>query len=76
MQRTSCQRSFHVQHHHAAVATVTRPGVPEEGPFVFTVQADMFQRASAKFEECTETATTWEDFMAALDRKHMVMAPW
>ena len=50
--------------------------VPEKCLCVLAVQADMFQRASAKFEECTETATTWEDFMAALDRKHMVMAPW
>ena len=50
--------------------------VPENCVYVLTVQADMFQRASAKFEECTETATTWEEFMAALDRKHMVMAPW
>lgn len=40
------------------------------------VQADMLERATAKFEECTETATTWDGFMAALDRKHMVMAPW
>jgi len=36
----------------------------------------MLQRATEKFEECTESATTWDDFMAALDRKHMVMAPW
>ncbi len=36
----------------------------------------MYQRASEKFEECTESATTWKDFMAALDRKHMVLAPW
>ena len=61
---------------YGVVAIVMTASVPENCFYVLTVQADMFQRASAKFEECTETATTWEDFMAALDRKHMVMAPW
>ncbi|CAL8472084.1 g11626 [Coccomyxa elongata] len=40
------------------------------------IHADMYARSSAEFEECKETATTWDDFMAALDRKHMVLAPW
>lgn len=43
---------------------------------LFVLQADMYARSSAEFEECKETATTWDDFMAALDRKHMVLAPW
>ena len=40
------------------------------------MQADMLARSTAEFEECMETATTWDEFMAALDRKHMVLAPW
>ena len=36
----------------------------------------MFARAKAAFDACIERATTWDDFMAALDRKHMVLAPW
>jgi len=40
------------------------------------LQADMLARSSTEFEQCKETATTWDGFMAALDRKHMVLAPW
>ena len=36
----------------------------------------MLARATAEFEGCKETATTWEQFMAALDRRHMCLAPW
>ena len=39
-------------------------------------QDDMLARARAEFNSCIETATTWDDFMGALDRKHMVLAPW
>ena len=40
------------------------------------MQADMLARATAEFEACKERATTWEKFMAALDRRHMCLAPW
>jgi prolyl-tRNA synthetase len=36
----------------------------------------MYARASKEFEDCKERTTTWDGFMAALDRKHMVLAPW
>ena len=36
----------------------------------------MFARAKAAFDVCIERATNWDEFMAALDRKHMVLAPW
>ncbi len=36
----------------------------------------MLARARAEFDSCIEKALTWDDFMAALDRKHMVLAPW
>ena len=36
----------------------------------------MLARASAEFGECRETALDWDAFMAALDRRHMVLAPW
>lgn len=39
-------------------------------------QADMLAKASAEFGECRETALGWDAFMAALDRRHMVLAPW
>jgi prolyl-tRNA synthetase len=40
------------------------------------IQADMFTKAKATFDGCLEKATNWDDFMAAIDRKHMVLAPW
>lgn len=33
------------------------------------IQADLLANARARYEACVETALTWEDFMAALDRK-------
>ena len=39
-------------------------------------QEDMYAGACAEFEACKESATTWDQFMAALDRRHMVLAPW
>jgi len=41
-----------------------------------TIQADMLARARGDFEAARETCTTWEEFTAALDRNHMVLAPW
>ena len=40
------------------------------------IQGDMLARAKAQFDACVETETTWEGFMAALGRRHMVLAPW
>ena len=40
------------------------------------LQADMYARARRDFDACVERAATWDEFMAALDRKHMVLAPW
>ena len=40
------------------------------------IQKEMLAAAKSRFDACVERATTWEDFMAALDRKHMVLAPW
>ena len=54
---------------------VTAGCVPLSAP-VCLLQADMFARASEEFEACKESASTWEEFMAALDRRHMVLAPW
>ena len=36
----------------------------------------MLARARAEFDSSIERTLTWDDFMAALDRKHMVLAPW
>ena len=41
-----------------------------------TIQTEMLERARGNFNACLERATNWEGFMAALDRKHMVLAPW
>ncbi len=41
-----------------------------------STQSDMYQKALAEYESCKEVAHTWEEFMAALGRKHMVLAPW
>jgi prolyl-tRNA synthetase len=40
------------------------------------IQADMLAARRRELDECIETATTWDDFMAALGRRHAVMAPW
>ena len=36
----------------------------------------MYKKAHDEFWSCVEKATTWDAFMAALDRRHMVLAPW
>eukprot|EP00891_Asterochloris_glomerata_P006360 jgi/Astpho2/6360/fgenesh1_pm.00091_%23_8_t len=40
------------------------------------VQAEMLQRAQAEFDGCIECVDSWDAFMAALERKHMCLAPW
>ena len=39
-------------------------------------QDDLYAKARAAYDACLEKVTTWEEFTAALDRKHMVLAPW
>ncbi len=39
-------------------------------------QVEMLARAREAFDACIEKALNWDDFMAALERKHMVLAPW
>ena len=36
----------------------------------------MLGAAEADFKACIEKALSWADFMAGLDRGHMVLAPW
>ena len=40
------------------------------------IQGDMLAAARAKYDACLETVTTWDAFMAALERRHMCLAPW
>ena len=40
------------------------------------VQKDLYSKAKETFSGCLEQVTSWDDFMAALDRKHMILAPW
>ncbi|KAI7837371.1 hypothetical protein COHA_008810 [Chlorella ohadii] len=40
------------------------------------IQADMYAKARAEFDSCIERVTSWDDFMAALGRNHMALAPW
>lgn len=40
------------------------------------IQVDLLTSARARFDASVERATNFEDFMAALDRNHMVLAPW
>lgn len=40
------------------------------------LQADMLAKARAEFDSCIERVSTFDEFMAALDRKHMCLAPW
>ena len=41
-----------------------------------TIQGDMLARAQAQLDACVEKVTTWEEFAAALERRHMALAPW
>ncbi len=36
----------------------------------------MLAAAGKEFADCIEKAVTWDEFMAALERGHMVLAPW
>lgn len=36
----------------------------------------MLAAAQTRFDACIERVTTFAEFMAALERKHMVLAPW
>ena len=36
----------------------------------------MYSKAAERYEACKEVAYTWDEFVAALNRKHMVLAPW
>ena len=36
----------------------------------------MYKRAHEEFWACVEKVTTWDDFVAALSRQHMALAPW
>lgn len=40
------------------------------------IQRDMLSSARARFNACIERAGDWDEFMASLDRKHMVLTPW
>jgi len=40
------------------------------------LQADMFDAAKQRYDSCLEQVTSWDAFMAALNNKHMVLAPW
>lgn len=40
------------------------------------IQTDMFAAAKARHSTCTEVVTTWDEFMNALNNKHMALAPW
>lgn len=40
------------------------------------IQKDMLSAAKGRFDACLEKVNTWEEFMAALGRKHMALAPW
>ena len=36
----------------------------------------MLNRAREEHSSCVEKVTTWDDFMAALGRKHCALVPW
>lgn len=40
------------------------------------IQSDMLLSARQRYQSCLEQATSWDAFMAALNNKHMVLAPW
>ena len=43
---------------------------------VHLAQSDMYQKALDEYNSCKEVAHTWDEFMAALNRRHMILAPW
>ncbi len=70
----------------AAAAAAVAAGVKESVPFeqvakrvpevLAQMQSDLFQAAKVKYDSCIEKVTTWEAFMAALNNRHMALAPW
>lgn len=40
------------------------------------IQADMFAAAKGRTANCTEECHNWEQFMTALNNKHMALTPW
>lgn len=51
-------------------ATSTIPSMLEQ------MQKDLFSRAKERFNNAIEKITTFEEVMPALNRKHLVLAPW
>lgn len=41
-----------------------------------TIQADMFAAAKARTADCTEVCHSFEEFMTALNNRHMALTPW
>eukprot|EP00798_Chlamydomonas_sp_ICE-L_P007522 gene7522-669_t len=40
------------------------------------IQASMLKSATERYNAALETVHTWDEFMAALDRRHMCLVPW
>ena len=40
------------------------------------MQNSMYVKAKAEMDRSIEKVTTWDDFVAAIERKHLVLAPW
>ncbi|CDI86493.1 hypothetical protein EPH_0020210 [Eimeria praecox] len=41
-----------------------------------TIQKDLFTRAKARFDASIEKITSFDEVMPALNRRHVVLAPW
>ncbi len=41
-----------------------------------TIQSEMLEAAKARTSNCTEVCHSFEEFMAALNNKHMALTPW
>ena len=41
-----------------------------------TMQADMLRRARRERDDSISIVTSWQEFLAALDKGNLVLAPW
>merc|ERR1712037_1046099 len=56
--------------------TMRRSTLPEMPNMLDTIQSDMFNRAKKQLDEHVTVADDWQGFVSALDKSHLIMAPF
>lgn len=56
--------------------TMKRSTLPDMPGMLDTIQSDMFNRAKKQLDEHVTVSDDWEGFVSALDKSHLIMAPF